>query len=79
MKRYFIFTAILWAILLQSCEQQPASYSSDQEINYADAACWYNGNALTSDKQTDIFYVVPTCIWDYTDSKRRIASPHGYF
>ncbi len=68
MKRYFIFTAILWAILLQSCEQQSETHSSDQEINYADAACWYNGNALTSDKQTDIFYIVPTCIWDYTDS-----------
>ena len=68
MKRYFTITTIFCLFLLQACEQQPASRPADEEINYADAACWYNGDALTSDKKTDIFYVVPTCIWDYTDS-----------
>lgn len=68
MKRHIAFAAIFCVILLQSCDTQSTSYPTDTKIDYADTDCWYNGNNLTHDKATDIFYIVPTCIWDYTDS-----------
>lgn len=68
MKRYIVAAYILCTILLYACERQQTSPQTEDSIDYANTACWYEGNTLTCDKETDIFYIAPTCIWDYTDS-----------
>ena len=40
-------------------------------LDYSDSSCWFEGNRAPRDKKVDIFYVGPTCIWDYTDSSGR--------
>ena len=62
MKRYIVAAYILCTILLCACERQQTSPLADDSIDYADTACWYEGNTLTCDKETDIFYIAPTCI-----------------
>ena len=43
------------------------SDSTNDEVDYSDSKCWFEANQEGMNKKVDIFYVVPTCIWDYTD------------
>lgn len=40
--------------------------------DYSDPTCWFQANRQTTDKSYDIFYIVPTCIFDWKDEKERI-------
>ena len=45
-----------------------SSDSTNNRVDYSDSRCWFGANQDSINKKVDIFYVVPTCIWDYTDS-----------
>lgn len=54
-------------LALVSCEKD-ASTPASPTIDYADNRCWFENKQGVTEKNVDLFYVVPTCIWDYTDS-----------
>ena len=54
-------------LALVSCEKDASAPASDT-IDYSDNRCWFENKQDATGKDVDLFYVVPTCIWDYTDS-----------
>lgn len=54
-------------LALVSCEKDSSAPASPT-IDYADNRCWFENKQGVTEKNVDLFYVVPTCIWDYTDS-----------
>ncbi len=64
----FHLTGIACLLLaLVSCEKDSSAPASDT-IDYSDNRCWFENKQDAMGKDVDLFYVVPTCIWDYTDS-----------
>lgn len=64
----FHLTGIACLLLaLVSCEKDSSAPASDI-IDYSDNRCWFENKQDAMGKDVDLFYVVPTCIWDYTDS-----------
>lgn len=64
----FHLTGITCLLLaLVSCEKDSSAPASDT-IDYSDNRCWFENKQDAMGKDVDLFYVVPTCIWDYTDS-----------
>ena len=68
LKYIFAFCSLLLVI---SCGKI-SSGSTNDEVDYSDSKCWFEANQEGMNKKVDIFYVVPTCIWDYTDSLGQI-------
>ena len=68
LKYIFAFCSLLLVI---SCGKI-SSDSTNDEVDYSDSKCWFEANQEGMNKKVDIFYVVPTCIWDYTDSLGQI-------
>lgn len=65
-----IFTiAILWLCLFTACTDS-AHYQLPAAPDYAHDNAWYKHTA-TSRPQADIFYVAPTCTWDWKDAAGR--------
>lgn len=62
----WIFAAFL-LFSLAACENETAVTISER-IDYADNRCWYENKQDAEGKDVDLFYIVPTCVWDYTDS-----------
>ncbi|MEG2780939.1 MAG: DUF3089 domain-containing protein [Bacteroidales bacterium] len=58
----FIFCTLL---LLVSCKGQ----SQDNESQYSDSQLWYRDANTAGDKNFDVFYLLPTCVWDRVDVK----------
>lgn len=58
-------TCLLLALV--SCEKDSSAPASPT-IDYSDNRCWFENKQDATGKDVDLFYVVPTCIWDYTDS-----------
>ena len=54
-------------LALVSCEKDSSAPASPT-IDYSDNRCWFENKQDATGKDVDLFYVVPTCIWDYTDS-----------
>ena len=54
-------------LTLASCEKNASTPISDT-IDYSNPQCWFENKQDTTGKNVDLFYVVPTCVWDYTDS-----------
>lgn len=42
-------------------------YAAPAAPDYADAAMWYSGGQDSADCAVDVFYIAPTCVWDWTD------------
>ena len=68
LKYIFAFCSLLLVI---SCGKI-SSDSTNDEVDYSDSKCWFEANQEGMNKKVDIFYVVPTCIWDYTYSLGQI-------
>ncbi|MEG2556690.1 MAG: DUF3089 domain-containing protein, partial [Odoribacter sp.] len=58
---------LLLVILLTGCSEQSKKTSSTSDLDYSSAAMWYAHTENTR-AEVDVFYVTPTCIWDWTDS-----------
>lgn len=57
-----IFLALL---LLVGCKSQ----SQDNESQYSDSQLWYLDANKAGPKNVDVFYILPTCVWDRVDAK----------
>lgn len=75
----FHLTGIACLLLaLVSCEKDSSAPASDT-IDYSDNRCWFENKQDATGKDVDLFYVVPTCIWDYTDSLGQTRHHMGIF
>ncbi len=74
-----IMKTLLLLLFVTFCALLPGGCRSGQDTlptvtapDYADTIYWFQGSRLTTDKPTDVFYVVPTCTWDWQDSSGNI-------
>ena len=58
--RYF---TIIITILIFSCTK-----AKENKLDYSDSYLWYNSNNTPGNYNCDVFYILPTCILDYTNS-----------
>ena len=65
LKHLAYFVCLL--LTLASCEKN-ASTPVNDTIDYSNPQCWFENKQDAMGKDVDLFYVVPTCVWDYTDS-----------
>ena len=65
LKHLAYFVCLLFT--LASCEKN-ASTPVNDTIDYSNPQCWFENKQDAMGKNVDLFYVVPTCVWDYTDS-----------
>ena len=65
LKHLAYFVCLLFT--LASCEKN-ASIPVSDTIDYSNPQCWFENKQDAMGKDVDLFYVVPTCVWDYTDS-----------
>lgn len=65
--RILIF--ILGFNLLNGCHSAkiPVAYNLPQAPNYADPELWFTPKTLGDTAQVDVFYISPTCVWDWKD------------
>ena len=63
-------------LTLTSCEKNASTPVSDT-IDYSNPQCWFENKQDAMGKNVDLFYVVPTCVWDYR-LVRTNPAPHGY-
>ena len=71
MYRKFLLFLTLVCVLI-ACRSESTGPELPAALDYADSRCWYEANRAPADKSVDLFYVVPTCIWDYTDAQGRL-------
>lgn len=62
MKKFFYFL-FLSLITLVSCTREQEGSLGDK-LDYSDSYLWYN---VEQSNAVDVFYILPTCVWDYED------------
>lgn len=71
-KVYFALLYWLCAVCV-GCSDGPARYVLPTEPDYAQESAWYKeANAVDGGLQADVFYVAPTCVWDWQDAQGRV-------
>lgn len=68
--RFYIFLLIVFSII--SCSGEGANNSDSSALDYSNEQLWFE---LSSDvdKSVDVFYILPTCIWDWEDEEGNIS------
>lgn len=59
-------TIILLVILLFGTSTQAQSQNAN--LQYSDPHLWYHDTNKAGDKSFDVFYLLPTCVWDRVDT-----------
>lgn len=58
-----------WLALFAACSETVAeAYPLPSAPDYTDATAWYTAPAERGEAFADVFYVAPTCVWDWTDT-----------
>lgn len=65
------FCLIVFLIFSVGCIKQTNSNQQPTTIDYSSEDLWYN-LPTSSENPVDIFYILPTCIWDWQDSNGNI-------
>lgn len=66
-----LFSLFLLVVLCLSCssaDESGQNYALPEEPDYADSDMWYSVSDAEA-KAADVFYVTPTCIWDWQDER----------
>ena len=59
--------------LLAGCSDSNNSYLLPEAPDYAKESAWYKELNAAADKQTvDVFYIAPTCVWDWTNERGEV-------
>lgn len=66
-KDKLFFILVLFVLMIYAC--RTISPTLPAPPNYADTISWFQPGEMTFDKKTDVFYVAPTCIWDWENDK----------
>lgn len=71
MKTKDLFCIIIVLMVSGSCRETPAEPDMPEAPDYSDTSAWYISGA-EEDCGADVFYILPTCVWDWTDSTGRV-------
>ena len=70
--RQFILGAVLPVLLLSSCtDNVPEDSGISVEPDYSSTSMWYRPGS--ENKDVDVFYVTPTCVWDWKDESGEVC------
>ena len=70
MMKHFLY--ILLALATVSCQDSKTGPYMAAAPDYSDAQMWYISEAeAEAEAEADVFYILPTCVWDWTDSEGR--------
>lgn len=70
MMKHFLY--ILLALATGSCSESKTEPYMAAAPDYSDAQMWYISEAeAEAEAEADVFYILPTCVWDWTDSEGR--------
>lgn len=70
MMKHFLY--ILIALAAVSCSESKTRPYMAAAPDYSDAQMWYISEAeAEAEAEADVFYILPTCVWDWTDSEGR--------
>ena len=70
MMKHFLY--ILLALAAVSCQDSKTGPYMAAAPDYSDAQMWYISEAeAEAEAEADVFYILPTCVWDWTDSEGR--------
>lgn len=61
-----IYTLLLVGLMV-GCTGRPSTITSTTGLDYSSAKMWYSTNQNPT-AEVDVFYVTPTCVWDWVDS-----------
>lgn len=68
---YRLLIVFLLAAACPSCnssDEKGQNYALPEEPDYAEPAMWYR-TPDTKEKAADVFYITPTCVWDWQDER----------
>lgn len=71
MRRYGVigWLALLWCV---GCAARPADPEPVPAApDYADPQMWYRTESPVTERRADVFYILPTCVWDWQDEAGR--------
>lgn len=68
MMKHFLY--IMLALATVSCQDSKTGPYMAAAPDYSDAQMWYISEA-EAEAEADVFYILPTCVWDWTDSEGR--------
>ena len=68
MMKHFLY--ILLALAAVSCSESKTRPYMAAAPDYSDTRMWYISEA-DAEAEADVFYILPTCVWDWTDSEGR--------
>lgn len=68
MMKHFLY--ILLALATVSCSESKTEPYMAAAPDYSDTQMWYISEA-DAEAEADVFYILPTCVWDWTDSEGR--------
>ena len=54
-----------------SCNNSDKEMALPEKPDYTRAETWYKSPVVTKEDEADIFYITPTCIWDWEDEEGR--------
>lgn len=68
------FALLYWlCVVCAGCSDGPSRYLLPAEPDYAQESAWYKeANATPDGLQADVFYIAPTCVWDWQDAQGRV-------
>lgn len=68
--KHLLFFSMLVCVLLTGCSEKTAVPFMPAAPDYNNAQMWYTSK---SDADADVFYILPTCVWDWTDSTGNLS------
>ena len=60
---------MLLGLVANSCNNPDKEMTLPEKPDYTRAETWYKNPVATGEDEADIFYITPTCIWDWEDEK----------
>lgn len=64
----FLFSLVLLGTACQTADENSPAPKLPEEPDYAETSMWYRASG-TGEQDIDVFYITPTCIWDWQDER----------
>ena len=64
---WFLPILLLWVVSCKEAEERSCS-----EVDYALSSAWYDNGKAVDRSKADVFYILPTCIFDWEDSSGEV-------
>lgn len=72
MNKVYLILLLCVSFLWVACSDRSVHYQLPAEPNYTQENAWYKELNAKGEHIVDVFYVAPTCVWDWHDSQGHI-------